>query len=57
MNNNLDTWKYLQNNKYFAHHRRYKQFQFAPEDPELIKKIRNNIMVEIESVYCREKGY
>ena len=55
--NNLDTWKYLQANGYFIKHNCYKDFQLAKEDPKLIEKIKERIIVEIGCGYGRETYY
>jgi len=54
---NLDNWKYLQKNGYFKNHNCYKNFQLASEDPQLIEKIKDKIIVEIGCGYGRETHY
>ncbi len=55
--NNLNTWKYLQANNYFANHNCYKNFQLAKEDSKLIEKIQDKVVVEIGCGYGRETYY
>ena len=54
---NLYTWEYLQANNYFQNHNCYKSFQLAKEDPEIIEKIRDKVMVDIGCGYGRETYY
>lgn len=54
---NLNNWKYLQDNGYFAKHNCYYQFQLAVPEQEIIDKITDKVMVDIGCGYGRDTYY